>query len=324
MRIIETFSSRKGYKPPIVDNETLNIISPHVVILGAGATIAALSQGDKNGKRQYSMNQLAQITSIKRVLEEYGINADTIENFESFFSSLHSENSNSPLIAKIEKEIYAYYENMYLPDEPTIYDYLVLSLTDKDLIATFNWDPFIDQAVARNSSVGRMPKIVHLHGCVNSKSRKLLYPTMEKDYSGIPDIKEDWDIFDDYLKRAICITIFGYSAPLSDIEARKRIKEKIEKNDSNQLIDTQIIDIKTHEELEKTWFNIVNQRFFSSVDCFENSALSLFVRNTCEQYVNATMQQNPQYPNPYPDKKFQTLIELQEFVKAVKIHKLSI
>jgi hypothetical protein len=88
---------------------------------------------------------------------------------------------------------------------------------------------------------------------------------MKKDYAKIPDIKDAWDIFDDYLKRAICITIFGYSAPLSDIEARERIKEKIETNDSNELIDTQIIDIKPHEELEKTWYSIVNQRFFSSL-----------------------------------------------------------
>ncbi len=323
MRLVETFPSRKGYKPPFID-DALNIISPHVVILGAGATIAALPQGDKNGKKQYSMNQLTQINNITNILEEHGIKANEIENFELFFSSLYSENPNSPLITKIEHELYAYYENMILPDEPTMYDYLVLSLTDKDLIATFNWDPFIDQAIARNSTVGRMPKIVHLHGCVNSQSRKLLYPTMKKDYAKIPDIKDAWDIFDDYLKRAICITIFGYSAPLSDIEARKRIKEKIEINDSNEIIDTQIIDIKPHEELEKTWYNIVNQRFFSSVSRFEDSMLSLFVRNTCEQYVNATMQQNPQYSNPYPDKKFETLFELQKFVKAVKIHKLSI
>lgn len=49
MRLVETFPSRKGYKPPFID-DALNIISPHVVILGAGATIAALPQGDKNGK----------------------------------------------------------------------------------------------------------------------------------------------------------------------------------------------------------------------------------------------------------------------------------
>lgn len=120
------------------------------------------------------------------------------------------------------------------------------------------------------------------------------------------------------------MTIFGYSAPISDFSARSRIKQKIENNQSNELIDTQIIDIKSDEVLEQNWANVVKKRFFSTANSFENSTLFFFVRNTCQQYINATMQQNPQTPNPYPDKKFDTLMELQDFVKKVQVNKLQI
>jgi hypothetical protein len=42
---------------------------------------------------------------------------------------------------ELEKVIWDYMCDFVLPDEPTVYDYLVMSLTSKDLIATFNWDP---------------------------------------------------------------------------------------------------------------------------------------------------------------------------------------
>jgi hypothetical protein len=42
-----------------------------------------------------------------------------------------------------------------LPEEATIYDYLVLSLRSPDIIATFNWDPFLYQAFERNRHIGQ-------------------------------------------------------------------------------------------------------------------------------------------------------------------------
>ena len=36
-----------------------------------------------------------------------------------------------------------YFSSLALPEHPSIYDYLVLGLRPKDVIATFNWDPFL-------------------------------------------------------------------------------------------------------------------------------------------------------------------------------------
>lgn len=55
-----------------------------------------------------------------------------------------------------------------IPCKLTGYDFLIMSLTAKDLIVTFNWDPLLVQAVGRikfnfNTNI---PKIVFLHGNV--------------------------------------------------------------------------------------------------------------------------------------------------------------
>ena len=44
---------------------------------------------------------------------------------------------------EIETRVDEYFADLELPGHPTIYDRLVLSLREKDLIATFNWDPFL-------------------------------------------------------------------------------------------------------------------------------------------------------------------------------------
>ena len=50
---------------------------------------------------------------------------------------------------ELEATIREYMSSFELPNKATIYDFLVLSLTSKDLIATFNWDPFLVQALSR-------------------------------------------------------------------------------------------------------------------------------------------------------------------------------
>lgn len=53
---------------------------------------------------------------------------------------------------------------MKLPSEPTTYDYLVLSLRSKDLLAKFNWDTFLYQAWVRNSKFTKdLPYLSFLH-----------------------------------------------------------------------------------------------------------------------------------------------------------------
>src|SRR5690606_3970494 len=129
---------------------------------------------------------------------------------------------------------------------PTIYDYLVLSLRDKDLIATFNWDPFLYQAWVRNRRFPtNIPRLSFLHGNVSigySKEdkrcgaagmhiratgnylepTKLLYPVEQKNYTDDEFISIEWGRLKAWMSKessTVRATVFGYGAPVSDVEA---------------------------------------------------------------------------------------------------------
>ncbi len=138
----------------------------HVVILGVGASIASNKRNpEKSGKELPSMDNLIEIIGLNYIFKDLSIKLKT-KNFETLYSKLYEDKSGSKEIKEVEKKVYDYFSSMELPDEATIYDYLVLSLRSKDLIATFNWDPFLFQAWCRNCEVGNPPYIAFLHGNV--------------------------------------------------------------------------------------------------------------------------------------------------------------
>lgn len=226
-------------------SDQINTVSEgfrHVVILGAGASKAScLDQAEKNGKEIPLMNDLPKVTDLYDELKDLNEGLRN-ENFELIFSTLFDKEPGSERLQIIEKKIYDYFHSLKLPDEPTIYDYLVLSLRQKDLIATFNWDPFLLQAYQRNARfTANLPKLAFLHGNVSvgidivsktagingqfSKSGKLfqptrlLYPIQNKDYNSDTFVKDQWNLLSQYLKKPSRVTIFGYSAPKTDVEA---------------------------------------------------------------------------------------------------------
>ncbi len=130
------------------------------------------------------------------------------------------------------------FQQLQLPNSPTIYDHLILSLRETDLIATFNWDPFLMQTYHRNRYSGlSLPKFSFLHGSVNigyckkdniygllgedcgkcyeklMQTTPLLYPIRNKNYSENFFISCQWNLLKRKLKEAFMITIFGYGAP---------------------------------------------------------------------------------------------------------------
>lgn len=121
----------------------------HVVILGSGASIAStFRNAEGNGKRLPSMDNFIELVGLTDLIEYIPQHLrDT--NFEKLYSKLHNDDPQSEIILEIEQRIKDYFGDMKLPAEPTIYDYLILSLRNKDLIATFNWDPFLYQAWIR-------------------------------------------------------------------------------------------------------------------------------------------------------------------------------
>ncbi|NLA25845.1 MAG: hypothetical protein GX878_00460, partial [Firmicutes bacterium] len=136
----------------------------HVALLGAGASIAAIPEGDKNGKETSVMLNFIDKLDMNDIL--YGVPLNTkSNNLEDIYSELVSLEKYKKVRLELEARIYDYFSSLEIPDEPSVYDFLILSLTSKDLIATFNWDPLLLQAYQRvNKLTKNLPELAFLHG----------------------------------------------------------------------------------------------------------------------------------------------------------------
>ena len=319
---------------PALDIKTNINHSPHVVILGAGASLAALPRGDARGQQLPLMNNLVDTVGLRPLIEQAGLNAN-IANFEGFYDELVTSGKNPNLIGEIERRVHEYFSALSLPEHPTIYDYLILCLRSTDLIATFNWDPFLAQAYHRNARVTDPPQMVYLHGnvaigtceehrIVNFVGRKcskcqkllspskLLYPVRHKDYNSDPYIKGEWANLRHFLQHAYYVTIFGYSAPDTDVEARGLMLEVWKKNPTRELAEIDIVDIKPKKQLERAWKDFFVRQHYGVLSDIFRTTLFRHPRRSCDAFAMATLQNEPWEENPVP--RFNKLTELQDWI----------
>ena len=286
----------------------------HTVILGAGATIATIPSGDKNGKTSSVMDGLMEKLHLTSIL--HGVNLHTgSNNLEDIYSELCSRPECREVVMQLEKSLYNYFASLELPDYPTIYDCLILSLTEKDAIATFNWDPLLLQAYVRcNKITNKLPHILCLHGnvamgyCREHREFgmtnalcpvcgmllppiKLLYPVARKEYTANEYIKGCWDATEYMIENSYMLTIFGYSAPSSDMEAVSLLKKAWGNLDARQLEEVSVIDILTEGEILEKWKDFIYTHHYRYTNDFFGSYLGMFPRRSCE-VVFATYQLN--------------------------------
>jgi len=322
----------------------------HVVILGAGASIAATYRDPiPEGKKLPSMDNFIDVVGLRGIVETLPDNLKA-KNFEKLYSSLYRNNSKSKEITEIEYRVYDYFKEMHLPDQPTIYDYLVLALRPKDLIATFNWDPFLYQAWNRNKGKADLPSLSFLHGNVaigySAKDKqygpaggyskntgnyleptRLLYPVEQKNYTDDEFINTEWEIVrawlnSDSTKR---VTTFGYGAPATDIEAIRLLNEAWGSSDDRNIEQFEIIDIRSEEEIRTQWDAFIHSHHYDYATDYFASSLAANPRRTCESYFQHIEPLTPDEAfsasNPVPN-NFKTMQELwdwhQELVEAEK------
>ena len=140
-------------------------LRPHVVLLGAGASRAALPHGDRSSRPIPLMNDLVDILDLAPILDRSSANF-TNGDFESIYSQLAADPQHNAAKREIETMVYEYFSSLDLPEEATIYDRLLLSLRQGDAVFTFNWDPFLLDAYMRNAGLMTLPGIYFLHGNV--------------------------------------------------------------------------------------------------------------------------------------------------------------
>ena len=238
-----------------------------------------------------------------------GIGIELDENdFELTYSRMATNREYSAAVSTIETAIYDYFFSLRLPPTPTLYDHLLLALRKKDVIATFNWDPLLLQAARRCSLRGvQFPRLLFLHGNVLSgfcpadsvsgyrgnrcstcgqefQPSHLLYPKNDKNYSLDLQIRSEWDYLERSLERAFMVTIFGYSAPVSDAAARHALKKAWGQNALGEMNQVEIIDILDEAKLRASWLDFIRFDHYEVHSDFYDSWIAKHPRRTGEAH----------------------------------------
>ena len=277
---------------------------PHLVIVGSGASAAAFPNGDRNGRKLPTMNNFSSTLGLDSILQNNGI-PPPYEDFEGIYTGIVNDPNKAHLAQDLERIIDDYFSSLELPDTPTLYDHLVLSLRPKDVIATFNWDPFLCQACVRNCRFSEPPQIVFLHGnaaigfcpehprvrgpryghCDCGKAfeaSKLLYPIANKNYNADGFISGEWKALKLIMHDAFALTFFGYGAPKTDVEAVDLLRAGWGTPKERMFEETEIIDIKTKGELVQTWADFIHTHHYQTCTNFYESLTAQHPRRTCE------------------------------------------
>jgi len=313
------------------------IESPHVVILGAGASVAACPKGDRFGRTLPVMRNLVTTLGLGGLLMDAGV-IEGHDDFEALYSSLCTEAQHDELRQSLEERVRCYFEGVVLPAQVTVYDQLLLCLREKDMIATFNWDPFLMQAIWRNRHLRRLPEIVFLHGnvgvgicvrhhesgyaggrcseCGGAYQRSpLLYPVGEKNYREDPFIASQWARLERKLRDAFLVTIFGYSAPASDVNARELLQLAWDQNGSREFCQIEVIDIRPGDQIIDSWKSFIVRDHFQTCRSLNESLITKYPRRSCDAFGWAVLQCDPWSDKPVP--RFRNLQRLQKWCQPL-------
>lgn len=311
----------------------------HVVLLGAGASYAStLRNAEKSGKQLPLMKNIIEIVGLTNLVDNLPKDYRILKkDFEKLYSKLANSGEFTDELTIITQSVYSYFNDMDLPDEPTLYDYMILSLRSrKDVIATFNWDPFLYKAYSRNRDFVKGPDVLFLHGCVSlgydksdgssgpagwysKKTRQkfeptqLLYPVETKDYNSDPYINGQWDALSKELQIAERVTVFGYSAPVTDVEAIDLLQKAWGNVEDRAMEQFELIDVRKEKEVKKAWSNFIHTHHYDYCNNYFESSLSNHPRRTIESFHHWSNPRTPneafQDGNPVPT-DFKTLEEL--------------
>lgn len=317
---------------PLLNIKTKICDSPHLFLLGAGASRACCLEGDKNGLKIPVMSDFFEVLDLKTFVRQSGYSE--AQNLEVIYSDMYNKGMDKE-VDFLNDAIIEYFSRVSIPDHVTIYDYLVLGLRSKDYIISFNWDPLLVQAYKRWRHLGDvLPHVIFLHGnvdlAVNNEDRQikfksdlpsgekrfspsqLLFPVENKNYNSDKFISDQWNKCQFALSRSYMLSVFGYSAPQTDVEARALLLKSWNENLTRGLSEIDVIDIADEALLRKNWKEFIVGDHFSASKKFDTNYIMYHPRRTCEAFAFATLQQDPWATNAFLETK--DLDKLQSWI----------
>lgn len=313
---------------------------PHVVLLGAGASLAAFPNGDRAGRLLPLMRNLVELVGIGPLFACAGTETG-LDDFEAAYALMCSRDAVATAKAQIEARVHAYFAAMALPDTATIYDRMVLSLRPCDAILSFNWDPFLLDAYTRNRHVASLPMIYFLHGnvrvgaclehrrpgklglpCPTCGQRltpiPLLYPIGNKDYTSNPYIAAAWTDARELLAEALTLTVFGYGAPVSDAGAVSLLRDSWFARSNRQIEHMQVIDVVPVDVLHERWVGFLPTGHLNARASFDASWLSMWPRRSSQALLHSMSTGEPCEAFSMP--QTESLQELQAYAARIAAH----
>ena len=292
---------------PEMEVKTVRGGQPHVVILGAGASRHACPKGDAAKRILPLMKDLIGTVGLTPILDAHGVSGAG-EDFEAVYSRLDGQPPFAKCCEELEERVHAYFSALRLPDHPTVYDHLVLSLRPRDVIATFNWDPLLVQAAQRNAMRVALPRLLFLHGnvavgfCEKDKRKgpfpgrcpkchqpfqptQLLYPVKDKNYSRRPLIWDEWQDLLDAMKVACILTIFGFGAPATDVEAVELMRTAWPAPQKQTAQWVELVNKTPRDELLDQWKTFILSHHADTTTDFYESRIARHPRRTGEAWA---------------------------------------
>ena len=134
------------------------------------------------------------------------------------------------------------------------------------------------------------------------KDTPLLYPIRQKDYDKEPFVKAQWTIALRGLKQASVLTVFGYSAPKTDIAALKLVKNAWENNRLRGIAEVEFIvgPDAVPEDVRKAWEPVIGANHYRVFGHFSESSIAHYPRRTGEAYYERLVTGRPVKANPVP------------------------
>jgi hypothetical protein len=107
----------------------------------------------------------------------------------------------------------------------------------------------------------------------------------------------------------------GYSAPKTDVEARSLLLKAWKDNQTRELAEIQIIDVRDTAEVKKSWDDFIVRTHGGASSDHKYTLFMRHPRRSCEAFAFATLQQNPWREDQFPEA--QTIAELETWVRPL-------